>query len=300
LCVIAVEDIGIADIGLLQDVAVIGTDKHLRSVLGSDAELIDDLCRRMALATKDRSADYLYSAATMLECASAERSALALSSLDHLVEIASEPGLPLIRRAVAVLLACTQQRGAELVILPDRSEQLLDAISVKHMQLHDAILRLARSRMYPFCLLLPLIWSRWSYDRCEPQIVEDALPVPEFVDRVPLYTFDKHTALGSQAIARFARQNGPTAATLKQWVPEHRRRDVAAIAAFYADAAPVARRLEWSTGSELSQIGTFADMVDAGCEPDGVQTVLNCARENLPHLNQLRRAELGRSTTARK
>src|SRR5690242_5959075 len=62
LLTIAVEDIGIADLDLLLEVTRLGTDKALRSVLASDAELIQDVVVKLAAAPKDRSADYLHSA----------------------------------------------------------------------------------------------------------------------------------------------------------------------------------------------------------------------------------------------
>jgi hypothetical protein len=294
LCIIAVEDIGIADTHLLQEVARIGTDKTLRAVLRSDAELIDDLCSRMALATKDRSADYLYCAATTLKVASADWKALERISLEELIAVASDDGLPLTRRAVAALLACTVEGKIGPALRPHSVEQLLDAFATHPLPVHDAVLQLTRAATHPFCIMLPLIWSRWWRCGAKLTVVEDELPTPEFVEGIPLYTWDKHTAAGKSAIRRFARENRPVATALGRWVPNHRQVDAAAIAAFYADASPVARRLDWPTGSLLAQMGAYADMMNAGCKFEGVPAVLGSFRENLSHLNDLRRDQLGR------
>jgi hypothetical protein len=295
LCTIAVEDIGIADPDLLHEVARIGTDKALREILGSDAELIDNLCARMAGAVKDRSADYLISAATKLESAASELIALKHMPPEELVKVAADHGVPLIRRAVAALLACADNDAINAKLQPDRVEKLLDAFPVKLLPLHDAVLRLAHARSHPFCIMLPLIWSRWWHFGAQSKVVADELPGTEYLDGIPLYVFDFHTSAGKHAISRFAAENEELASLLTHWVPIGTHAEAAAIAAFYADAAPVARRLKWSCGSLLSYVGFLADMNGASCPRDGATPILECVRGNLEHLNRRRCAALGRN-----
>lgn len=290
LTTIAVEDIGIADVGLVQEVARFAADKVLRSILGSDAELIDELCLKMSAAPKDRSADYLWSAATLLETARGERAQLQLLPTDQLIEIAVNEG-PLIRRASAALLACTIEGKADPILLTNKVDMLLDALPTKSSALADAVQQLAGIRAHPFCLLLPLIWSRFQRGGGEVEVVGDELPETESVGGVPLYTYDKHTALGKNAIATFARANRQVAAALQAWVPDaSHRASVAEMAAFYCDAAPVKDRLDWASGRVLQFIGLRADILSVGCEFDGISPVLDAVGANLPHLNKLRRA----------
>jgi hypothetical protein len=286
--------VGIADMTLVQDVVRIGTDKSLQSVLGSDAELIDDLCSRMASAPKDRSADYLICATTKLETALADRAELKNEPVETLIGIATDENAPLVRRGVAALLACGSAGDDQPVRQPTLVAQLLDAFPVKSLPLDDAVLRLIQGRAHPFCLMLPLLWSRWWHSGAAPGVVEDELPSAEFVGDVPLYTYDFHTAAGKQAIARFVRENDAVAATLRAWVPERNCVNVAEIAAFYADAAPVARRLEWSDSNSLRSIGLNADMIGTGCPAGGVAPVLKAVRANLDHLNAMRRLAAGK------
>jgi hypothetical protein len=290
LATIAVEDIGIGDIGLLQEIVRIGTNKALRSVLGSDADLLDDLCGRMAEATKDRSADYLICAATKLDTARRERAQLEKLPTADLISVATDPSVPLIRRAVATLIACTTVWNSDVIDRPKIVEQFLDAFQIKFLPLHDAVQRLADKRAHPFCLMLPLIWSRFWHDGGEFSVVRDMLPEADFVGGVPLHTFDKHTALGKAAIATFSRENRQVAAVLEEWVPDaSRRSSVAEIAAFYCDASPVKNRLDWTSGRVLQFIGLRADMLSVGCDIEGIDPILAAARDNLPHLNELRR-----------
>ena len=60
------------------------------------------------------------------------------------------------------------------------------------------------------------------------------------------------------------------------------------LAAFYADAVPVARRLIWRWSHELELLGLEVDMLKVGCPRDGIQPILAAVRANLDHLNSIR------------
>ena len=60
------------------------------------------------------------------------------------------------------------------------------------------------------------------------------------------------------------------------------------MAAYYTDAAPVARRLEWPGAAELAAYGTENDLLVAGVPVEGHAPLLEAFRENLTELNQLR------------
>lgn len=293
LMTIAVEDAGIADVALISDVARLGSDKMLRTVLGSDGEIVANLCARLAAAPKERSADYLYCAATKLPAALIEREQLSAVSLDEQIQIAATVNEPLIRRATAALLACTSiRRGRETIDLKALEQLLSSCIIAAPLEL--ALMQFARANGHPFALMLPLLWSYWQYCGAECRLAVDLVPEPEFVGGVPLYAFDKHTAAGKRAIAIFCRENADVAEVLHKWVPEPRRTEVAEIAAFYADACPVSLRFEWEAGPLMSFIGLQADMMGAGCAFDGVEPVVDCVRENLGGLNDARRSVLQR------
>ena len=158
--------------------------------------------------------------------------------------------------------------------------------------------QLTRIRAHAFALMLPILWSRWDHFGGEHTITTEPMRSSECLGGIPLYTFDQHTSLGKTAIARFACQNQQVAALLRKWVPEHRRADVAGIAAFYADAAAVQLAFRWPTGDLLSQMGAIADMSGAGCALDGAAPILATVSEQLAHLNWLRRSALQRGLTS--
>ena len=92
-------------------------------------------------------------------------------------------------------------------------------------------------------------------------------------DGVPLYTFDRHTAIGRTAIRRLARESQPVRDALRS-APSPRVREIASIAAFYADGAPVARRLKWEGAAALEALGVEAEMLRAGAPTDSIAPYL--------------------------
>ena len=103
-----------------------------------------------------------------------------------------------------------------------------------------------------------------------------------------MHALDKHTRLGREAIRRFASENAEAQGTLAQYVPAARRNDAAYMAAFYADAAPLAIKLAWKGGDELEAFGTETDLLLSGVPPEGFAPLLAALRNNLGHLNKVR------------
>jgi hypothetical protein len=115
---------------------------------------------------------------------------------------------------------------------------------------------------------------------------------------VPLYALDKHTRLGREAIWHFACENNTVRACLERFVPASQRRSAAYVAAFYVDAAPIARRLMWDQSEALEAFGIERDLLHAGVPTEGIQPLLAAMRANLGHLNELRAQVLARAQNA--
>ena len=145
----------------------------------------------------------------------------------------------------------------------------------------------ARKTREPITLMVPLIWlaaTRHSH----PIFTEFKVPVAKIVDGVPMHALDKHTRLGREAIRRFASENDEVRETLARYVPAARRNAAAYMAAFYADAAPLAIKLVWKGADELEAFGTETDLLLSGVPPEGFAPLLAALRNNLGHLNEVR------------
>ena len=111
--------------------------------------------------------------------------------------------------------------------------------------------------------MVPLVWLA-ATRHGHPTITKSKVPVAKIVDGVPMYALDKHTRLGREAIRRFASENDEVRETLARYVPAARRNDAAYMAAFYADAAPLATKLVWNGADELEAFGTETDLLSVG------------------------------------
>jgi hypothetical protein len=122
----------------------------------------------------------------------------------------------------------------------------------------------------------------------QPSIADVAVPKTRFCRGIPVYALDKHTAAGQHAIGIFVSESLRVGDTIAQFAPDFRARDIAAMAAYYVDATPIARRLMWSQSVELEAIGLYSDMLSAGCPREGVNPVVEAVRDELNHLNDIR------------
>lgn len=125
----------------------------------------------------------------------------------------------------------------------------------------------------PITIMVPLIWHE-AFKEEHPAIRDCPVPSSPVVRGVPLYALDMHTAVGKAAIHQFARENGAVRETLAEYVPEYRAQDAACMAAFYADGAPVSRRLDWRPSPALETIGTDSDLRSTKVSTDGVRPIL--------------------------
>src|SRR5262249_17234236 len=118
-------------------------------------------------------------------------------------------------------------------------------------------------------------------------------PIPEYeaVAGVPLYAFDTHTRIGKRAIERLVSENKPLRDCIVGFLAKGSPRKAAQIAAFYADGAPVVRRLDWAQSDSLERLGMEADFTTSGLRIEGIAPVREAMNAALDQLNAIR-AEL--------
>jgi hypothetical protein len=180
----------------------------------------------------------------------------------------------------------------------------LDALLVSFRELgvpEDLVVatRIAAARTRePITVMVPLIWLVARLSK-ETRVAACLVPPLVALGDIPLYSLDQHTRLGREAIWRFACENEAVRMCLERFVPAGRTRRAANVAAFYVDAAPVARRLVWDQSKRLETFGIERDLLHAGVTPEGIGPLLECMRANLGHLNELRAQILVRSQAVR-
>jgi len=297
LMVIAFEDIGIGAVDTLTRTVSVGSDSVWRKQHGGDVVLAVQLAGALAVATKDRSADYLCQANDHPVLTDFAR-AMANASLEARLTTVRDKMLDLPQRAVAALSVLSTGSRGEI----SRTTSGLDALPVTFRELgvpEELVvasgIAAARTRE-PITLMVPLIWLAAN----SSQKAAGDCPVPPLVTsgEVPLYALDQHTRLGRLAIWRFACENQSVRSCLARFVPARQTRSAAYIAAFYVDAAPIARRLIWNQSEVLEAFGIERDLLHAGVSAEGVEPLLKTMRANLGHLNELRAEALASSESA--
>jgi MgsA AAA+ ATPase C terminal len=298
LMVIAFEDVGIGSIDALTMTAAAADDSAWRKNHGGDLRLAAYLTPLLAEAPKDRSADYLCDAKDhpmLTEFWRAMENASLESRLSHVQDQAL--GLP--QRAVAAVSAVgigsrghisRGTGGLEALLATFRElevpEELVAATGIAAARTREKI-----------TAMVPLIWL--AARKSENQVCDCAVPPLVKAGDVPLYALDMHTRLGREAIWRFACENDSVRTCLARFVPARQTRSAAYVAAFYVDAAPVARRLMWDQSEELEAFGIERDLLHAGVPVEGIEPLLEAMRANLGHLNELRTQVLAGSHMAR-
>jgi hypothetical protein len=147
----------------------------------------------------------------------------------------------------------------------------------------------ARKTRETITIFLPLLWLAVAKE--QTKIADDPAPATLFVDGVPCCALDGHTRIGRQAIERFSRQNDQVASFLNRHVADFKSQRPLQLAVFFADSAPISRRLVWHGSDQLETDGIAADFIGAGIDPSVGQRLTALVRTNLDHLNAIR-AEL--------
>lgn len=289
LMIVAVEDVGLGDIGLVQEAARLSDRKYRRDI-ADDPTVLLRFVRQLSEAPKDRSSDYLCSARVHPDFGSLLME-LEGAPQERLLDLLSDPSQQITCRGLAALVACRTGYNGRIWARGQHREVLaaLNEAGAPE-ELTSAARIIAERTTNAMPIMLPLLWlaagreGTWG-ERAGP------LPAEALYEGLPLYALDKHTRTGRQAIRLLARRYRPLTAILANYAPK-RARDAAYMAAFYADATPTARRRTWPGSDELEVMGTEADMVWAGVAREGVSEVLAGMREALPMLNEFRREVL--------
>jgi hypothetical protein len=295
LMVIAFEDVGIGSVDALMMTVAASSDTAWRRTCGTADRVAVHLASVLAEAPKDRSADFLVGAKDHPALATFART-MATASLEDRLSAVSNKLLALPHRAIAARFTSGLESRGQV----SRDKDSLDVLLKTFRELgapEDLVVAtgLAATRTRePITAMVPLIWLAAKVSR-EVRVCDCPVPPMESAGNVPLYALDEHTRLGREAIWRFACENNRVRTGLESFVPASQRRRAANVAAFYADAAPVARRLLWEQSSRLETFGIDRDLLHAGVVPEGIAPLLEAVRSNLDHLNALRAQVLSRS-----
>ena len=288
LLVIAFEDVGAAEPDAVIETVAIATTPTWRSKYG-EKESLAYAVTRLAEAPKDRSADYLISAAESHPSLSDARESCLKADLKDRLRIVEDLSQPLPVRALATWLSSGVEAYNGTRIGAGSFRQLsrtLVGLGAGEDLASSMILAAKRTRE-PMIVLVPLIWLDYQQDQLK-RIRYEVVPESPVLEGIPMYAFDKHTRLGLAAIQRLIQENDCLRCCLEQYVPKEAWRKAAQLAAFYTDAYLVSRRLEWSLSRLLEALGIEFDFCRAGVPPEAIGPLLRALKDELRRLNGIR------------
>ena len=286
--VIAFEDIGAGSADVVAMTVAASTDASWRKKSGGDIVVASHLARLLAEAPKSRSAEHLITSSDQHPSLKQERRAVSSSSIAENLVVVANKSNSLMHRALAGWcvsgIAWKREKvpGSNLPALLDTFRQL----GVSEELVAATGIAATKSRE-PIALMVPLIWLA-ANDSQVPTVVEAAVPGTLVLDGIAMFALDKHTRIGQEAIRSLVKYNSAVREFLERHVTPAQRHKAAYMAAFYADAAPLASKLSWDGADRLEALGTEADLLKVGVPVEQIGPLLQLFRANLDHLNKLR------------
>ena len=286
--IIAFEDVGVASPEVVAMTVAASTDANWRKRSGGNAKVATYLARLLAEAPKSRSAEHLLTSADEHPSFAEERRLVSAGSIADNLDTMVDPSKSLAHRALAGWRASGVGWNGDKASGKDLAG-LLDAF--RHLGVPEALVVAtgiaAGASREPITLMVPLLWLA-AHEAQEPTTtVHLDVPRSSVIDGVPNYALDQHTRTGREAIRELVKYNLEICECLERYVARPQRNDAAYMAAFYADAAPLAWQLVWRGGNELEALGTEADLLKVGVAPDGIAPLLQVLRENVDHLDKI-------------
>ena len=286
--IIAFEDIGAGSVGDVAMTVAASTDASWRRQVGGDVIIVAHLARLLAEAPKSRSAEHLITTATHHPSVEHERRLVSYRSIaDNLAAVANESNTLTLRALAAWCVSGIgwkheKLHGSDLPGLFDAYRKL----GVPEELVAATGIAATKSRE-PITLMAPLIWLAANGAQV-PVVVEAAVPSSPVLYGISMYALDKHTRVGLESIRNLVKYNYEIRKCLERYVAPAQRHDAAYMAAFYADAAPLASKLLWDGADQLEALGTEADLLKVGVPREGIEPLLQLFRANVQHLNKVR------------
>lgn len=251
LSVIALEDVGIANIRLCTQVLLAAKSPALRQNLGGTTAIAPALVSALCSSPKDRSTDDLIDAvaSNVYDSLRAEYADLTQSAL---FQIAASQTAPVVSRALAGEILC--RGGAEEIARSFKTDNWLKLLHrLPESVLSPCVgavtaigLQRTKSIMAPYLALL-------SRDAPVARVLsDDDYPEELEIEGLPSWALDGHTRLGLQSFRLYRRRSARLCKYLHKWSSGtvSPAKTIAGLV-FRSESAQLSNRLDWPTGKQL-------------------------------------------------
>lgn len=204
VAIIALEDVGVANVDVLARIVAAQRDRSWRQTVGGDWPVMAELVRQMAESAHCQAACDLLLRATSDPLLEAQRANALESTIDALAMRLWNTSAGLEARAIAALtigggLNDQQPHHDPCAVFDILSESCRSTHVVATCR---CAWKLTRN---PMASLLPLVWERWIGS--EHIVADDKMPPVEMIGDVPGYALDQFTRIGNTISRAFVRSD---------------------------------------------------------------------------------------------
>jgi hypothetical protein len=249
LTIIALEDVGVANVDLLAQTVAAYRDRAWRAQMGGDWPVLAELTRQMAQSLHCQCAcDLLLRATNDPALEHARAAALDLPPRKLAAELWNG-GAAVLGRGVAALAM-----GGALAEGQRQSEAcgVFDIFAETSRSTHvvatcRAAWTLSRN---PMAMLLPLIWEHWL--DADHQVAGDAFPPVQMIDGVPGYALDQFTRIGNTISRALLREDSEIREMLGHaGIPGGQQARAVGDLLFISEGGLLTNRAIWAIGDQL-------------------------------------------------
>ncbi|MFV8557496.1 hypothetical protein ACNQ62_05430 [Sulfitobacter sp. SBS6] len=290
LPIIALEDIGLANLKLVELVLATSSDTSVRAKCGGCIRVASLLIDHMCESIKDRSSDDLYDVLTRDHAVEEHRARLLECNPDVLFNPFEwgEGGVVKTANKLAALAGC----GAEVPAMGLNRRRWKSAIEALDETFVSPVVREVALLGVDVtgCVLAPMMLAASGRSQITGATIDDPTLEPTSMADVPLWALGLHTRVGLDGFRRFIAQSRKMKAILR----ESATGDVSPAKmvgglVFRLDCGQLKRRLDWQTGNELKSRATNLGW---GVRDEAVPEALAILRNEYDLLSECRAAAL--------
>lgn len=310
LCTVALEDIGVANIGLVAAYLWLAGKKQWRVQRGGDQRWLMMMVNELANSPKDRNACDLLVWADLDFDLEKLRSEVEINWIqqkypdeEYLVSQILNPDHSIAEKMVwAWVAAGTKKHNGrgfkDQAVTPSLILNISNASEeMKHPLIIQYIIKTGDSRQYEgMPMAFPLIWEQAAEDvyamlsKGKMDVKDDPFVTLPDIGLYPSCAFDIHTGEGKKAISDFV-FNTPAIKALFDGVPDPR--GAVGTTIFRVEGHQVNKRLQYPGGPDMVDIVDPIHMMGDGVKRNNVMAVYETVSANMERLHWYRRKALG-------
>jgi hypothetical protein len=292
LTIIALEDVGVANVDLLAGIVAAQRDRSWRARMGGDWPVLAEVARQMADSLHCQAACDLLLRATNDPAMETDRAAVLELHADILAKRLWDRTAPPIHRALAVLALGGELAEGQRFREPAAAFDILNETgrSSHVVATCRAAWKISRN---PMALLLPMVWEQWMLVGQRHTVIDDPMPPVQMLGDVPGYALDQFTRIGN-TVSRTLAKEGPALRSFLDTLgvlPNHRSQTIGD-ALFLMEGGLLRRRVVWPFADAVRKPDRM--LPTAARLGERMQNVVTRLVTERSQLETVRRLHLGR------